>query len=346
MKEPVAITKPVLAPVMNVRDFTGDNLDGSVLANIDWRHYLVTEEPKDTNALLRIQDTPVWTKGNHLLIIGKKKTRKTLFVIWLISQYIKQGGKIDEVLICDTEQGLKHVWKVREKIHRMTGEWINILALRGLNARQRKDIISQAVAESDFKAIIIDGIRDLLSNINDPDQCTELIVWIEHLTVTHNLCIINILHQNKTDNAARGHLGSELLNKAEMTIEMVLDEKAECTVVKCESSRDMPFASFAFKHDVNGLPEIVSMPVKGKVLSDDEQKSRLRFAFNSRLLKYNELITGIMEHFEVGKNKAGHLKGLFERNGWIVKNGRDKCSDTVYKLMVSALNSLNSEQSC
>ncbi len=95
-----------------------------------------------------------------------------------------------------------------------------------------------------FKIIIIDGVRDLLSNINDPDQSTELLTWLERITTTKDVHIINVLHMNKTDTNARGHLGSELLNKAEITIELELDERSNCTTVKCESSRDTPFSVF------------------------------------------------------------------------------------------------------
>jgi hypothetical protein len=310
-----------------------ENSEGEALPS--WRDHLVTEQPADVLPLLTFHTVPVWTPGNHSLIIGKKKSRKTLFIVWMIAEYIKQGGSIEDILICDTEQGAKHVWKVREKIFKMTGQWINILALRGVSLRDRKRIIEEAVKENSFKVVVIDGIRDLLSNINDPDQSTELIIWVEHLTVTYNLHIVNILHQNKTDNNARGHLGSELLNKAEITIELELDEKAGCTLVKCESSRDIPFDSFAFTHNPEELPEVVSMPAGGKSLTDGEQKERLRHVFEEGQLKYQEVIDGIKDYFKIGTNKAGHVLADYLVKGWIVKNGKDRHPETVYKLMIN-----------
>lgn len=305
---------------------------------LHWKEYLITEKPEDLPVFIHIQNTPIATSGNHSLIIGKKKSRKTLFLIWLVVQYIRNGGNADDILICDTEQSKKHVWKVRERIYKMTGEWVKIISLRGLNPAERREVIAGAVDENNFKVVVIDGIRDLLSNINDPDQCTGLVTWIEHLTVSKNLSIINVLHQNKTDNNARGHLGSELLNKAEVTIELELDEKANCTIVRCESSREKPFESFAFTHGTEDLPEVVSMPVKGKMMTESDQKKRLQYVFDDGQLKYKEVMAGIMQHFDVGENKAGALKATFERNGWIVKNGKDKSPDTVYKLMATTLN--------
>jgi hypothetical protein len=328
--------KPV--PKINEEHF----LDGSLLNKdeqkdiADWQRYLVVEKPIDILPLLVFGSAPIWTQGNHSLIIGKKKSRKTLFVVWLIGEYIKQGRTIEDILVCDTEQGSKHVWKVREKIFKLTGQWVNILSLRGLNIDQRKEIIEQAIKDNSFKVVVIDGIRDLLSNINDPDQSTDLIIWIEHLTVTYNLHIVNILHQNKTDNNARGHLGSELLNKAEITIELELDEKAGCTIVKCESSRDIPFESFAFTHNTEELPEVVSMPSSGQSFTDSHQKERLKAVFESGQLKYQDVIDGIKNYFKIGTNKAGHLLADYLIKGWVVKNGKDRHPDTVYKLMINA----------
>jgi hypothetical protein len=131
------------------------------------------------------------------------------------------------------------------------------------------------------------------------------------------------------------------LNKAEITIELELDEKANCTLVKCESSRDIPFETFAFTHDEQGLPQLVSVPIKGQSLSDFEQKERLQFVFESELLKRSEVIEGIKTHFEVGSSKADKLLGQFMRIGWIVKNGKDRSPDAVYKLMVSVLKPAN-----
>jgi hypothetical protein len=161
------------------------------------------------------------------------------------------------------------------------------------------------------------------------------VTWIEHITVTYQIHIINVLHQNKVDNNARGHIGSELLNKAEITIELELDEKAGCTIVKCESSRDVPFESFAFTHNADGLPEVVNMPVKGKALTDTEQKTRLSYVFEGDQLKYAEVINGLMKHFEVGKNKAGQMLGAYLRRNWIMKSGPDRSPDTVYKLLIN-----------
>lgn len=316
------------APVMSAADF--ENAD---IKELIWRNYLITEKPIEPPPLLSIDSIPVLLQENHSLIIGKKKSRKTLFIVWLIDMYLKQGGRIEDILICDTEQGKMQVWKIRDKIFRMTGRYVNSLSLRGKSPEERRDIIKQAIEESSFKIVFIDGIRDLLKNINDPVECTDLITWCEALITTYNIHIVNILHQNKNDNNARGHLGTELLNKAYITLELELNEQAGCTTVRCESGRDIPFKTFAFTHNADELPEVVSLPVKGKVLTEADQKEKLRYVFEDGPIKYKDVIKNIQMQFKVGETNAGYLLVDYVNKKWIMKDGKNHSRETVYKLL-------------
>lgn len=301
----------------------------------EWKALQVINEPPEEKPLLSIDPAPIATAGNYSQIIGKKKSRKSLFITLLIWFY--KGVRATDIILFDTEQGTRHVWKVMDRIRRLTGETIGVFYLRGKSPAERKAIIETVVREypSRPKIVIIDGIRDLLSNINDPDQVSDLLTWLEKLTLDHSLHVINVLHMNKTDNNARGHLGSELLNKSEITIELERDDQADCTIVKCESSRDIPFETFAFRHDATGLPEIVGLPTAGKVLPDEERKNRLRFVFqDATQLSYGKLVEQVKQHFAVGRNKALAMMAEFNRAGWIVKSGSDRTKEVVYKCMI------------
>lgn len=303
-----------------------------------WLETLITQAPEEQPPLMTINGTPIATQGNHSLLVGKKKSRKTLFVVWLISEYLKQNpDNATKVLLFDTEQGKKHVFKIRDKIHQITGLYVPIFYLRGQSPAERKDFIRHTVEfwKTPPVWIVIDGIRDLMSNINDPDESTDLIVWLEKITLQKNVHVTNILHLNKTDNNARGHIGSELLNKAEVTIEMELDEKNGCTNVKCESSRERGFDTFSFTHDKDGLPIVVGNPIGGQILPPDEKKLRLEQIFDSGPLRYNELLEEMKAQFGLGTSRAKTLIAEFVRTGWIIRNGNARAAGTVYKLMVS-----------
>jgi hypothetical protein len=303
-----------------------------------WADTLITIQPDEPPPLIYIDGVPVMVPGNHTLLVGKKKSRKTLLIVHLIAEYLKKHPKdANSILLFDTEQGKSHVFKIREKIHQITGLFVPIFYLRGMSPAERRDFIRDTVQywPDRLKITVIDGIRDLMSNINDPDETTDVLVWLEKLTLQHNLAILEVLHLNKTDNNARGHIGSELLNKAYMTIEVELDEKSGQSVAKCESSRDKPFEMFSFWHDKNGLPEIIGLPAQGGLLPVAEKNDRMHAVFQDGPVRYKDIIDPIKANFECGINRAKQYLAEWVRRGYVVKSGKDRSPDCTYKLVSS-----------
>lgn len=296
-----------------------------------WDDRLLIDEPEDDTPILFVNEIPVLIEGNHTLILGKKKSRKTLFLVWQIAQ------SHEPVLYFDTEQGRKHAWLIRHKVKQISGHDLPVFFLRGMSPSDRKDFIKQTLLhwKDKPKYIVIDGIRDLMANINDPVESTELIVWLEAIIKEFGVSILNVLHTNKNDNNARGHIGTELGNKCFMVIEIEKDQQSGVSLCKCADSRDEPFETFAFQHGPDGLPEIVSMPVKGKVMTEDQERELLKHVFDGEVLSFTEMIDQIKIHFEVGRNKALQMSGQYQRKGLIVKSGPARSKDTRYKLMVN-----------
>lgn len=309
-----------------------------------WEETLIVSKPDVPPPLILIDETPVCAPGDHTLLIGKKKSRKSLLVTHLISQYLRQRQTLaEDVLIFDTEQGKSHVWQARDRIYRMTNQYVPVFYLRGRSPKDRMRFIEMTVQHWSRrpKILVIDGIRDLMSNINDPDESTELIVWLEKLTLQHNLAIINILHINKTDNNARGHIGTELLNKTICTIEVIYDEKTTYSAVKCESSREKPFEMFMFTHGPTGLPELLGAPA-GDTTNQNDQLATLQRVFEGEMLKRKELEDQIKAHFGVGLSNAKRLIAQFCTRGWVVKSGKAHSPNCTYKLLnISVVNTVN-----
>jgi len=304
-----------------------------------WDDVMIDQEPPAEIPLLYIQGVPIATHGNHSLIIGKKKSRKSLFISWLIAEYLKRPNtNPKEILLFDTEQGKRRAYLMRERIRTLTGHHIPVFDLRGKSYSERQQIIADTLRYWSItpKLVIIDGIRDLMSNINDPDQSTELIVWLERQILKYNCHVINILHMNKTDSNARGHIGSELLNKAEMTIELELDTQENVTKVKCESSRDKPFETFSFWHDKDGLPEVVGTVTERKQDNENNTRQLLVAAFADGPMVYRDLVEELRAQFGIGKTKAETFIRKFRRDGWIIKSGSDKDPKALWKLVITA----------
>jgi hypothetical protein len=303
-----------------------------------WERFRISAQPARAETLIKLGDTDVCTVGNISLLVGKKKSRKSLLVTLLLSYFLKSRNNLqDDLAVFDTEQEEYDVWQAMDRLYRMTNMIIPIFCLRGLNPKERREFIELTVKHwhRPLKIIVIDGVRDCMSNINDPDETTEVISWQMRLNVEHRVHIMDILHLNKTDNNARGHIGTELLNKAEITIEVEYDQKTTYSQVKCESSRRKPFETFMFTHGPTGLPEVVGAVIGSEVQNSDEQIKRLSAVFEGELLRNKEVREGICAQCGVGDNKARKLLADFMRNGWIAKSGPDRSPNTVYKLNVA-----------
>lgn len=304
-----------------------------------WNERSVTTKPEVPPPLVFIDQTPIISPGDHTLLIGKKKSRKSLLLTRFIRDYFKNKvAKASKVLLFDTEQSRFHVWRTRERIQQMTGNAINCYYLRGLPPQERRQFIELTLEhlKTPLDFIIIDGIRDLMSNINDPDESTNLIFWIEDLTLRYNIGIVNVLHINKTDNNARGHIGTELTNKTIATIEVEYDTKTGYSVCKCESAREAPFTSFSFTHSPEGMYEEMGMPTSGgTVIAPQEKTKRLDAIFADGPIKYKELVEEVKAEFAVGRQRAEVLIKDFIRAGVIIKSGKPRDPNTIYKLISS-----------
>lgn len=160
------------------------------------------------------------------------------------------------MLYIDTEQGRHHCQKVLKRILRLAGlpedknpDNLIMLALRKYAPPIRLAIVEQAIGTiPDLGLVIIDGIRDFLYDINSPSEATDIISRFMQWTDDRQIHIHTILHQNKNDENARGHIGTELNNKAETVMQVEVDKMDRTvSVVEAIHIRDREFEPFAFR---------------------------------------------------------------------------------------------------
>jgi hypothetical protein len=213
------------------------------------------------------------TLGNFSLIIGKAKSRKTFLVIMFLASMIVDRllqdkfrgvlpGNKTRVAFFDNEQGKNHVQRAAQRICRLAGIEqpvnLDVFGLRKYKPSERLILIEEYLYNTpDLGYVVIDGVRDLITSINDEEQACEitskLLKWTEEL----NIHIVCILHQNKGNDNARGHIGTELQNKGETVLSITKDpENKHVSVVEAEYCRDREPEPFAFEIDENGLPVI------------------------------------------------------------------------------------------
>ena len=235
--------------------------------------------------VLTIDGHVVCRLGDLSMIIGKAKARKSFFVSLIVGQSFDAMpvGK-DQILYIDTEQHRGHVALVRDRIKKianspLTGK-LRLMPMRRFKPKHISALIKQYLERCpDLGLVIIDGVRDLLGDINDSEASMELSRQMMEWSEIYNVHIMCCLHTNKADNNARGHIGAEFTNKGTTILSVELDEADPDfqSVVKVVAMREKSIQPFVFRINEEGTPFIVGnvedQKKKVKVPSDLEMET-------------------------------------------------------------------------
>jgi hypothetical protein len=255
---------------------------------IDWgeelkkRRLYPTDEIEDEAVCIWIKDeiNPIefGTLGNISVISGKAKSKKSfttnLIVAAALNDSTFDAGPFNvvlpenkkRVLVFDTEQGRRRGLKALNRICKMAGietpSNLEFYNLRADSKDERLKLIIHGLnggnPQKDIGLVIIDGGRDLLFDFNNPEESYDVVTKFMQWSEINMLHIVTIIHQNKGDNNARGHLGAELINKCETHISVEVDKKDKSiSIVSPEHTRDVSFDPFAFQVNEHGLPALL-----------------------------------------------------------------------------------------
>ena len=234
-----------------------------------------TEEIKPPQNAWTLDGEILGTLGNFSMLTGKAKSKKTFALTVGVSGAIQKRpifGRFSNtlpedklnVIHFDTEQSRYHVQLTLRRICNLTGieepENLKVFGLRSLNPKERLDLIEYAIYNTpNLGLVVIDGIKDLINSINDEKEATMLTSKFLKWTEEKEIHIITVLHQNKTTDYARGHIGTEMLNKSETVLSVNVDEKdKEISIITPEQTRNKEPQPFAFRVNEEGLPEEVT----------------------------------------------------------------------------------------
>jgi RecA-family ATPase len=205
------------------------------------------------------------TAGNISTIIGKAKSRKTFFITLLTAAILGNNipgmrSEFDgKVVIFDTEQSKYYVWKLAKRIETMIGDYSKKLRIFGLRPLATKDRISEIekyIYIHTPKLVIIDGIRDLVSDINNADEATDVIGQLMKWSYDLDCHICCVLHQNKADENARGHIGTEIVNKSETVLSVQKLKNTQFSSAKGAFTRGIEPAEIQFTVEHN-IPIVI-----------------------------------------------------------------------------------------
>ena len=307
--------------------------------------------------ILKVHGSVIGTLGNFSASIGKAKSKKTFNVSAIVAAALKNGTVLRyvaelpedkrKILYVDTEQSPYHCLKVMKRIFRMAGlpddrdnEHLEFLALRKYTPEQRIRIVEQAIYNTpDIALVIIDGIRDMVYDINSPGESTRIISKLMQWTDDRQIHIHTVLHQNKNDEHARGHVGTELNNKAETVLQITKStQDGNISEVKAMHIRDREFDPFAFRINDNALPEVMDgyvfqQPKQDRnfpltELTEQQHREALENGFGKQVVQgYSNVIAALKQGYasigyERGRNIHVDLNKFLVNKRMIVKEGK------------------------
>ena len=197
--------------------------------------------------LFRIFGKPCFPRGELVAVTGKAKSGKTLFNSLLMACCIRG----ERCLWYDTEQSEQSTQDILKNrllpMSRLPGsdipislektaeedtlaaeetacpppealmlQHLDVFNVRCLKYEERLRLFITAVQKYRPALVVLDGVRDLLADINDGVRAQEVVEQLMKLAQQTGCCLVCVLHQNKgaEDRNLRGWIGTELMNKA------------------------------------------------------------------------------------------------------------------------------------
>ncbi|TVZ55619.1 AAA domain-containing protein [Lutibacter sp. Hel_I_33_5] len=228
-----------------------------------------TDKIKQNEYLLKIDNTNKFSKGNISGWIGLAKSKKTFALTMFVSALVGclrlfakfNANSKNDVLYIDTEQSPADVQRVTKRVKSIVGkeEGLFMYGLRPLSPKQRIQAIELLLKEHNgIDVLVVDGVRDLLMDINNAVESTEVMTLLMKWSFDYDIHIATVLHQNKADGNSRGHIGTELNNKAETIIRITKDAvDGNISYVEEVFGRGKGFEKFSFQISDDGLPEVI-----------------------------------------------------------------------------------------
>ncbi|WP_336128369.1 AAA family ATPase [Mesoflavibacter sp. CH_XMU1422-2] len=295
----------------------------------------VNEKIEREPSVLSIDDISFGSLGNFSCVTGKSKSRKTFFISMLIAAAIDIHGKNQRikteipktnVIHFDTEQSKYDTQKVAKRVVELVdskdcNEFYHCYCLRPNSPKERIKIIEDVIYnQSNIKMVVIDGIADLIVGYNNEDEAIKVISKFMKWTYDLNIHIITIVHQNKGDNNAKGHLGSLIYQKAQTVLDVEKD--GEVSKVFPSHSRGIDINPLSFSVDKQGLPYFVDFiptspgTIKRTDPKDISLETHKKILFNA---------------FDIDQTELAR-KDLISRIKWSldiedIPNGDDKCKE-------------------
>ncbi|EIP99367.1 VirE N-terminal domain protein [Opitutaceae bacterium TAV1] len=228
----------------------------------------LTKPPPPLRPVFRLGETIICTPGNLTTILAQAKVGKSAFMQAAMAAAMTLSDHIDALgitgrnehgkafIYLDTEQAPYDFWHGVDRARRRADmqdvpAWVYAHGIAGFTTADARRAVAVKMEDASLEcegihAVIIDGVADLVNDVNDPEECGQVVAELHRLAIHHDCPIICVIHRNegeKADSTARGHLGKNFIRKAQTNL--LMEKEDEVTLVWSNRQRGAPI----FKKD-------------------------------------------------------------------------------------------------
>jgi RecA-family ATPase len=245
-------------------DGNGTKLDINLfkVSNLD-------SSPDPSKYILFIGGRRVASIGNFICITGKPKARKSAFAQAILSSAITQEENLgiavrlpnnNHIVLVDTEQDLNDIYANLYRLKKQIGvkslkpfDNFSVYSVSDLEPSKIISFVNQLfVQDKNIGLIVIDGLLDLINDMNDIKESRELMQQIKHWAKINNCLIVTILHQSKSSGYSIGHLGSFADRKAQAVLQVEKEKDDNISTLSAQYMRsDKHFEPISITYNSN-----------------------------------------------------------------------------------------------
>jgi hypothetical protein len=322
--------------------------------------------------LFNMLGKPCFPRGEVVTVTGKPKSGKTFFLSLLMTACTTDKDVIGIRRATDSPP-LKCLWYDTEQCQQSTREIIadrirpmaqgcfqeemfDVFNSRSLDFAERMELLASAIDHCHPDLVVIDGICDLIRDINDGTTVKTVVEDLMRTAQAHDCCIVCAIHQNKgaEDRNPRGWIGTELNNKSfEVYACELLKPEMIFAVEQMLSRRYRMDRLFYFVVDDNGLPhrsdgpETTGDSSKEKKNYPPMNEQYVRWVDDKMTIDIRNLFCDVLKNgplfYTPLQQKAMELLGCKETGYWnnlftqaknqrVIVNNRDKNGKSVWEL--------------
>jgi hypothetical protein len=265
-------------------------------------------------------------KGSH-----KSRLAETFATLFLHHQssieilgFSRRLSKPVFLLYVDTERNQKDQLPfAMQKIRMKAGypksenpETFDFISLIDIPRSERFDALKSYIESVQVKyrnhqfIIILDVVTDTVESFNDAKESMKLVDLINVQSNEHDVSFITVIHENPGGEKARGHLGTEIINKSSQVLQIGFDgDNRDLIILKFLHSRNTKAIDpvyLKYCEETNGLIEADAISIKDGISAKQDKaplnqvEAWLKMHLIGETIKM-EVYKGLMNHFDCGE---------------------------------------------